>query len=237
MTRALTWDGCLNVRDLGGVPLEGGGETRFRTLIRADSVRRLTDDGWHSLAGHGIRRVVDLRWQEELADDPPRDIDVEVVHVSLLGSYDPAVDGDMDGFVSRRDIVGFRVAGYSRWLERYRGEFAKALAALADADGPAVFHCTSGKDRTGLVAALVLRLAGASIDEIATDYALSERNVLTGDEEVEEYFLRATPAEGMALTLSALESRHGSVRDYLRGCGLDEARMALLRDRLRVNPM
>lgn len=237
MTRALSWEGCLNVRDLGGVPLEDGGETRFGTLVRSDSVHRLTDAGWRSLAEHGIRRVVDLRWQEEIVDDPPRDVDVDAVHVSLLGTYDPAVDGDMDGFIRHRDVVGFRVDGYSRWLERFPGEFARALAAIADADGPVVFHCTSGKDRTGLIAALVLRLAGASIDSVAADYALSERNLLTGDEAVEDAFLRATPAEGMARTLAGLESRHGSVRDYLDGCGLDQARIASLRDRLRVNPV
>ena len=232
MTRALDWPGCVNVRDLGGVPLAGGGETRFGRLVRSDSVGRLTEEGWRSFAAHGIRRVVDLRWHEELADDPPRDAGVEVVHVSLLGAFDPDVDRGMDEYLAADDVAGFRAEGYTRWLDTYRAEFAQALAAIADADGPVVFHCRSGKDRTGLVAALLLRLAGASIDDVAVDYALSEANLVTGDEEREVHFLRATPAEGMARTLAWLEERHGGAEAYLRGCGLDDGRIERLRARL-----
>jgi protein tyrosine/serine phosphatase len=232
LTRVLDWDGCLNVRDLGGVPLEDGGETRFGELVRSDSVRRLTDEGWRSFVEHGIRRVVDLRWREELAEDPPRDLGVEVAHVSLLGAFDPDVDGRMHDYIAADDIVGFRVDGYTRWLDSFRPEFGRALAAIADSDGPTVFHCKSGKDRTGLVAALLLRLAGASIDDVADDYALSEANLLSGDEEKETYFLRATPAEGMARTLAWLEERYGGVEPYLRGCGLDDERLERLRTRL-----
>lgn len=232
MTRALDWQGCLNVRDLGGVPLEGGGETRYGVLVRSDSIRRLTDEGWRSFAEHGIRRVVDLRWHEELAEDPPRDLGVEVVHVSLLGDFDPDVDANMHAFIAAGDTAGFRVDSYTRWLATYRDEFAETLAAIADATGAVVFHCRSGKDRTGLIAALLLRLAGASIDEVAADYALSEPNLLIGDEDVERYFVLATPAEGMARTLAWLEDRYGSVAGYLRACGLDEGRIEQLRARL-----
>ena len=82
---ALDWEGCLNVRDLGGLPTEDGRRTRAARVVRADNVRRLTDAGWRSLAEHGVTRIVDLRWPEELAEDPPRDVEIDVVHVSLLG--------------------------------------------------------------------------------------------------------------------------------------------------------
>ncbi|HVW90109.1 MAG TPA: tyrosine-protein phosphatase [Gaiellaceae bacterium] len=232
MTRALRWDGCLNVRDLGGVPLAGGGETRFGELVRADSVPHLSEEGWRAFAEHGIRRVVDLRWPEERADDPPHGVDVEVVHVSLLGPYDPDVDGELPAYIAADDVVGFRFDGYTRWLDTHRPRFAEALGAIADSDGPTVFHCRGGKDRTGLVAALLLRLAGASIDDVAADYALSEANFLTGGEEKATYFVFATPAEGMARTLAWLEERHGGVEPYLRGCGLDGTLLERLRTRL-----
>ncbi|HVU77720.1 MAG TPA: tyrosine-protein phosphatase [Gaiellaceae bacterium] len=232
MTRTLAWQGCVNVRDLGGVPLEGGGETRFGELVRADSIPQLTDEGWRAFADHGVRRVVDLRWPEERADDPPRDVDVEVVHVALLGAYDPDVDGNMRQYIEADDIVGFRVDGYTRWLADHRAEFAQALTAIADADGPVVFHCRGGKDRTGLVAALLLRLAGVSIAEVAADYALSEANFLAGGETGGAYFVLATPEQGMARTLEWLDDRYGGVEAYLLGCGLDEARLERLRSRL-----
>lgn len=232
MTRVLAWQGCLNVRDLGGVPLGGGGETRFGELIRADSVPHLSEEGWRAFAEHGIRRVVDLRWPEERADDPPHGVDVEVVHVSLLGAYDPDVDRDMPAYIAADDIVGFRVGGYTRWLDEYRAHFAEALGAIADSGGPTVFHCRGGKDRTGLVAALLLRLAGASIEDVAADYALSEANFLSGDETKAAYFVFATPAAAMARTLAWLEERHGGVELYLRACGLDDGRLERLRARL-----
>ena len=88
---ALAWEGCLNVRDLGGLPTEDGRRTRDGSVIRSDNIRRLTDAGWRSLAAHGVERIVDLRFPEELADDPPRDVDLDVVHVSVLG---PELDLD-----------------------------------------------------------------------------------------------------------------------------------------------
>jgi hypothetical protein len=114
VTRTLDWDGCFNVRDLGGLPLEDGGETRRGVLVRSDSVRKLSDDGWRSLEAHGIERIVDLRWPEELAEDPPRELALDVVHVSLLGTYDPDFRDDVDEFMATGDPAGpvcFRLAG------------------------------------------------------------------------------------------------------------------------------
>ncbi|MEX0673173.1 MAG: tyrosine-protein phosphatase, partial [Gaiellaceae bacterium] len=75
-TRELVWDGCVNVRDLGGLPTGDGRTTLFERVVRADSVRQLTEAGWQALAEYGVRRIVDLRWHDELAQDPRRDLDV-----------------------------------------------------------------------------------------------------------------------------------------------------------------
>ncbi len=231
MTRELRWAGCVNVRDLGGVPVADGGETRPSVLFRADNVRKLTDEGWRALADHGVTRIVDLRWTEEIERDPPRDVDVEVVHVSVLGAYDPTVDDGIDEFLPS-DVAGYRVRLYTDWLERYRPLFAEAVAAIADADGPVVFHCAGGKDRTGLVAAILLRLAGAEPAAIAADYALSERAFLRGGEEGEALFVLATPAAGMERTLEHVDRAYGGVEEYLRGAGVTEEQLARLRERL-----
>ncbi|MDX6511355.1 MAG: protein-tyrosine phosphatase, partial [Gaiellaceae bacterium] len=83
---ALTWEGLLNVRDLGGHPTEDGAVTRHRVVVRADALRQLSDAGWEALAGYGIARIVDLRFHDEREADPPRDLPAELVHVSLLGA-------------------------------------------------------------------------------------------------------------------------------------------------------
>ena len=244
MTRALEWDGCLNVRDLGGVAVEGGGETRFHSLIRSDNVRGLTDAGWRALAAHDVARIVDLRWPEELAEDPPRDVDIDVVHISLLGTLDRDFSDDIADYMAADDPAGYWASSYIRILDAYAANFGRALAAIADApDGPVVFHCAGGKDRTGLVAALLLRLAGAGIDEIARDYALTEpmrsrgpdpwvEAAPTGWERARRLFMQHTPPEAMRRALEHLEREHGSVESYLRSAGLDDARLAALRERL-----
>jgi protein-tyrosine phosphatase len=232
VTRRIEWEGCLNVRDLGGVALADGGETPRGVLFRGDSVSKLTAGGWRALEERGVTRIVDLRWREERAADPPRDVDVEVVHVSVLGAYDEGVDDGVEEFLPGNDAAGYRAQAYASWLERYRPLFVDAVRAIADARGPVLFHCAGGKDRTGLVAALLLRLAGAPPAEVAADYALSERYLLRGDEDERERFARATPAEAMARTLEHLDRTYGSAEEYLRGGGLDDARIARLKELL-----
>ena len=239
MTRSLEWAGCVNVRDLGGVPLAGGGETRYGVLVRADNVRNLDDEGWDALAEHGITRIVDLRWPEELAEDPPRDVDIDVVHVSLLGTLDPEYDSQIEQYMAKDDPGGFWSRQYLEFLERYRAEFGRAVGAIADAPGPALFHCAGGKDRTGLIAALLLRLAGAEIDDIAADYSLSGPNLHrrpnpwvesapTEAERGRRLFMGRTPPEAMARTLEQL----GDVEEYLRSAGVTDDQLARLKERL-----
>lgn len=247
-TRSISWDGCLNVRDLGGLPTEDGGETRSGRVIRADNVGRLSARGWQTLADHGVTRIVDLRWPEEAAADPPRDLEIEVVSVSVLGdSMDASLawlhelDANLDEV---EDVADHYAWSYVEFLERHRDRFGRALAAIADAEGPVVIHCMGGKDRTGLVAALLLRLAGVDVDEIAHDYALSGPNLAahlqvwldeapTERDRRRREKLSQTPAAGMRRVIETLEERYGTVAAYLEAAGLSAAQLDDLRGRLR----
>lgn len=242
---ALEWEGCLNVRDLGGLPTEDGRTTRYGAVVRSDNIRKLTDAGWRSLAGHGVTRIVDLRWPEELAEDQPRDVDIDVVHVSVLGeSYDEDYVAQLDAHLrSVDDVADHYVFAYVDWLERYRARFGRAFAAIADADGAVVVHCLGGKDRTGIVAALLLRLARVSLDTIGEDYAVTAANLEPStskwipaiEDEVERAKwakLRDTPAHAMTRVVRAIESRYGDVASYLRAAGLSEEQVDRLRGRL-----
>lgn len=247
MSRILSWDGCVNVRDLGGIPTEDGARTRFGVVIRSDNVGGLSPEGWRAFEEHGVARIVDLRWPEERAQDPPRDVDVEVVHVSVLG---PRIDDEdfgrqLDAHLDSVDDVADHYAwSYEQFLERNRPRFGQALAAIADVDGKVVIHCMGGKDRTGLVSALLLRLAGASLEEIGRDYALSGPNLSgAGDGWVEaapdalerrrREMLSTTPASAMMRVVADLERRHGSVAGYLTAAGLRPEQIDRLRERLR----
>ncbi len=243
-TRDLAWDGCLNVRDLGGLPTENGKRTRFGSVIRADSVGLLTPDGWRALLETGVTRIVDLRAQVEIDEDPPRGSDVEVVHVPVLDHFDEesweeirALSEAAPSHAAATELV------YLRFLEHCRPSFVKAVEAVATAPGPVVFHCHGGKDRTGLVAAILLRLAGVPVEVIVEDYALSEgrleprhrRWLADAQDEAERARIErisATPGEAMRTVLDALDRRYGGVARYLLDGGLSREALEAARSRL-----
>lgn len=246
--RTISWDGCVNVRDLGGLPTEDGHETRSGWVIRSDNVGKLSAAGWRTLADHGVVRIIDLRWPEEIAGDPPRDVDVEVVRISVLGeTMDASLPHirDLDAHLDDvEDVADHYAWSYVEFLERNRDRFGLAVAAVADAAGPVVIHCMGGKDRTGLVAALLLRLAGVEPEEIAQDYALSGPNLAaylqfwlddapTERDRRRREKLSQTPAAGMRRALESIEERYGGVAAYLDAAGVTPDQIDRLRARLR----
>lgn len=247
--RDLVWDGCLNVRELGGLPTADGGETCYGAVVRADSVHQLSDEGWQALVDHGIRTVIDLRGEHERADDQPAEAPVEVVHVPFMEAgeaeweeigreLDAAVAGAPDVPTATRDV-------YLIFLEQFRSNIAAAIRAVANApDGGIVIHCAGGKDRTGLLSAFLLRLAGVGVDEIAADYSLSEDRLRPRHEawfeaaETEEELERLrriaqTPAASMVGVFAELEHRYGGLEAYLARAGLTTEELELVRERLR----
>jgi protein-tyrosine phosphatase len=244
--RNLTWDGCVNVRDLGGHPTEDGSETRFGAVVRADCVRQLSDAGWNALVAHGIRTIVDLRFHSELEADPPRQLPVDVVHISLLGHPDPERWAEIDAIADAAgDPITSTRAVYLEFLERFGENFATSVAAVADArEGGVCVHCQAGKDRTGLVCALLLRLARVRRETVAIDYAVSGQNLAPlhdrwiaqaedAGERARRERVSAGPAEAMLQVLEELERRYGSVAEYLLAAGATPAELDRARARLR----
>jgi len=244
--RRLDWEGCFNVRDLGGHPTEDGGETRMGAIVRADSVRRLTEDGWKALVEYGIRRIVDLRLASEFEDDVPGELPVEAVHVSFFENISLERQLEIAQlWLGAPDEVSATRDGYLEMLDTYRANVAAAIRAVASApEGGVLIHCMGGKDRTGLIAALLLRLAGVSVPDIATDYGLSAENIKplwqqwlddASDETERELRRRlsASPAEAMEQVLENLEREHQSVRQYLLDAGVPDSELDQIVARLR----
>jgi protein-tyrosine phosphatase len=247
--RDLVWDGCLNVRELGGLPTADGGETRRGAVVRADSVRQLSDDGWRALVDHGVRLVVDLRGDHEREEDPPAELPVEVVHVPFMEASDAEweeIAGELDAATAAApdDATSTRDA-YLIFLERFKDNVAASLRAVAHApEGGVVIHCVGGKDRTGLLTAFLLHLAGVDEERIAQDYALSEERLRARHEawfeaaESEEELQRLrriaqTPSESMLGVFAELKRRYGGVEEYLREAGASDEELELARARLR----
>jgi hypothetical protein len=246
--RDLQWEGCLNVRDLGGLPTDNQGETRYGSIVRADSVRQLTDAGWQAAADYGVRTVVDLRGDYELRDDPPGDVPLTVAHVPFMeaneGEWDAIANEIEAGAAAAPDAVAATRDVYLIFLRHFQRNAAAGVRAVAHApEGGVVVHCVGGKDRTGLLCAFLLDLAGVGIEDIAADYALSEERLQprheqwlaeaeTEAERERLHRISRTPAESMIGVFEELERRHGGVKQFLRSAGASDEDLELAAARL-----
>ena len=243
--RNLSWDGLLNARDLGGHPTEDGGETRWRSVVRADSVRQLSEEGWQAVVDYGIRTVVDLRSEEELAADPPAQLPVDAVNVSFFADRPDVFEQVEAASIRATNHAEATREVYLIFLEHFRANVAQAIRAVGRApEGGVVVHCVGGKDRTGLVTAFLLHLAGIDTEQIGADYALSEERLRSRHEvwiaeaetDAERERLRRvlqSPAASMVGVLEELEQRYGSLEGYLRSAGVADDDLERARARLR----
>ena len=196
--------GCRNARDVGGLPTVDGAATRFRALLRSDHHGELTAAGLESIRTAGVSRVIDLRRDREVAAHPsPFAGDPVYSHVAVLP-----------------DVTTYEYPddSYGPLLDNNQERVAAAFRAIADAPpGGVLVHCRGGRDRTGVLVALALSVAGVTPDAIAEDYALTENS----------------PATTMLNTLDHLEREYGDVPAYLRKVGVSQAEIDAVRDRLR----
>ena len=238
-SRRLEWDALLNARDLGGLPAANGRETRHGALVRSDSLAGLTPAGRDAVLAYGVRTVVDLRLPFELKAEPNPFAGrgrhgVTYHNVSFI---DPA---------SRPPGIATTLAeDYSSMLDRFGRRVAAVVTTIADAaDGGVLIHCAAGKDRTGLIVALLLSTLGVAPELIAEDYALTAEALRTRDEryladgpgeraerEAAIRHFRARP-EVMTEVLAGLAERFGGAEPYLLAAGVRPADLDRIRDRM-----
>lgn len=234
--------GPHNIRDLGGLPRAGGGATLPGRVLRACAMQGLPAEGRGALVAGGLSTVIDLRSDAERAAVPPPFAGVAGVETRALPLFaDLAPITVMMG-----DDPGFRLeTRYVRALEIAAPRFAAVIGAIAEAaPGMVLFHCTAGKDRTGLIAALLLGLAGVERDAVVADYArtategaaliadLRARGLAAGADPATLATILASPPEAMAATLAVLDARFGGAAGYLADAGLPPAAAAAAAARL-----
>jgi protein-tyrosine phosphatase len=238
--RHLSWEGCLNVRDLGGLPTADGRATAWKAVIRADLLGRLTAAGKQVLLDYGVQTVIDLRPAKEIAGQPsaftPESGEVHY-HCRPMEHYYPHVSAEINQAQNRAEVYGLI-------LHHYPDLTADVMRTILNAPpGGVVIHCHSGMDRTGTIAAMLLALAGVDADLIAADYAQSQLNLKPmfdgyaaemGDEAQNNFWMRPTAGpEMMQRLLTYLNENYGGAVGYLTAAGLSSGEIEGLRGRLR----
>ncbi len=221
--RVLAWDGCMNVRDLGGLSTCDGRMTRWGAVVRSDTPARLTEAGWSTLYEYGIRTIITLRTHGMVEDElnvTPRYPDLEMVQLAI----EDITDQEFLQRWAASNLWGtplyFKDA-LRRWPERH----AAVISAFAQAQpGGVLFHCIRGNDRTGIITLLLLALVGVMPDEIIADYEISRP-----DPERDELLARENTSVRDAI-LSALEGLN--IENYLHDGGVSQDDLAAVRRRL-----
>jgi protein-tyrosine phosphatase len=239
--RHVVFDTLFNVRDLGGYRTTDGRITRWQTLYRADGINRVSGADLDRLAALGLRTVVDLRTHGELEERgrfPVDALPVAYHHLPVIRETWENWDLDPD-----LEPVGFLVRRYQEMLDEGAPALAAALEVLADpAAYPAVFHCAAGKDRTGVLAAVVLGLLDVPDETVADDYGLSRAamdtlvewlrvnapEALDAMTDQPAAFLDAPP-RAMHEVLALVRAEHGTMAGYVASIGVGADTVAALR--------
>ncbi|GAA0950396.1 tyrosine-protein phosphatase [Kribbella koreensis] len=230
VSRDLDWDGAVNARDLGGLPA-GSGAIQPGRVYRSARPDLLTDTGWKQLAEAGVGTVIDLR------NDYER-LEVRVLDVIQHHPIEDPQDAEfMAVWGDRLDSPAY----YSEVLRRWPGLVTSVFARIADApEGGVLVHCKAGRDRTGMIIAMLLQLVGTPVADILDDYELGLRTI--------NAYYEATPAAGETpLDPDALEQHCADnclamvaflgstdVAGYLTNSGLTFEQLDRLRERLTL---
>ncbi|MER7763267.1 tyrosine-protein phosphatase [Streptomyces sp. NPDC097619] len=258
--RQVPLQGAVNVRDLGGYRTYTGGTVRQGRVFRGDALSKLTDADLTVVAGLGLRKAVDFRIPLEVqydgADRLPAGPAVVARPVSDLGLFGTLITVISSGDPARQEAIlgGGRAEAYMRDIYRTfvtdpanRAQFAATLRELADGQGPLLYHCTSGKDRTGWLSYVLLRALGVPVSSAEQDYLASNTFRAAYDARLREGLkqsgrmrnpdllipLQEVRQDYLAAATARMEADYGSFYGYLtQGLGLDLGVLSRLQDRL-----
>ncbi len=236
--RLIELEGVVNLRDVGGYPAGEGRRTRYGRLLRSASVHGLSEAGKQQLIERGLRHVIDLRHDHETQQSPNTFADSEAVryvNVSLFAGLAP--DRVPIG------VIPTLTEMYIEILDSSRDQIREAVLPFAD-EGAGLVHCTAGKDRTGIIVALLLDLAGVDRETITHDYALTdvylepmrdafrEHARTAGIDMVQYEHMISCQPDYITAFLDHLTERYGGAEAYLLKAGLSAREVAAIRDNL-----
>ena len=239
LQRHLAIQGTYNIRDLGGYKTRDGSLTRWGTLLRSDKLYHLSPASKQAIIDLGVKTIVDLRYSIEMETEPDDFAHSQVVHYMPMPLYELSGDGTLPAIPDNLEEM------YTMILDHRQGQIAKTFRTLfAPGALPGLYHCTAGKDRTGLMSALILGAVGVPEETIIEDYVLSARYLnhlldqlrkqakqMGYDTAWYDRLLTCEPAT-MRRTLDHLAKHYGDIHSYLLKTGLSQAELEQYRQAL-----
>jgi protein-tyrosine phosphatase len=235
--------GTYNVRDLGGLPTLTGQQTKSHRMLRSGNLDKIPVASQEQLLTYGVATIVDIRDEWEVAHYPnvfEHSPHVKYHNLPLLGdvlSNDATWKSESDAYEYLHEL-------YIKYLERCQNQIAKIFTAIADGESITLFHCHAGKDRTGLIAALLLSVVGVANHDIAEDYRVSDTQITHLINEWRQYALQhghdmerfnrkvASVPQTIIETLHFVQSKYGDTSNYLQTCGVSKASLTQLQEYL-----
>jgi len=235
--RDLQWPDCLNMRDLGGLPVSGGGKTRFGAVVRGDHPSHLTSAGWDELWDYGIRTVISLETDTYNAETyAHNNLPLSLDRRGLTHLRFRIEDGNDEQFMAAWAATGlwgtplYFAEAVARWPQR----LAALVRHVAHCQpGGVLLHCGRGCDRTGLATYVLLTLAGASSEDIAADYALSAERLAAREPGFEQQLQDLLAAQGSSVEEAFSElAASVDLEQSLLANGLPASDLASARERM-----
>lgn len=247
--RRLPLMGLHNARDLGGYPTRYGKSTQFRRFVRSEVPKSLTAEDLSFLHNYGIRTSVDFRGPNELERHPNQLQAQDWISYRSCPTFNQQVAmGSSPEALKMKKLDAF-----VKWSEKYcemldmcQDWVKDTLEFMSDCPGGVMFNCTTGKDRTGIVSALLLSIAGVPDSDIVADYCVSQIYLVPVYEQLhsslpathedgtvnftDPFF--CTEPENMALMMKYINDRFGSTEEYVQVCGVSLSIIDRLRSRL-----
>ena len=224
--RKIILEGAHNVRDIGGYKIDQNHITKWRKFIRSDGLENLTKNDIEKLLDYGLKIDIDLRSKQEYDIWKDKLIDVEDISyfsVELLKDLE----------ITSKTLGGL----YVDTLESCKKEIYDVFKIiLANLDKTILFHCSAGKDRTGMIAAILLMIAGVSHKDIVDDYAVTRENLAQiidkfsyeNDENLKNYL--GSETEHMEKFLNYIEKKYGKIEVYLESIGINKEEIYILKE-------
>jgi protein-tyrosine phosphatase len=235
-------EGTHNVRDMGGYTTDDGKTTKIGMLIRSGNLDKLPEVAQQQLIDYGVKTIVDLRSEWEQKHYPNVFTEASQMKYYNLPLVSDTLSNNEAWQAVENDYTELHEL-YIKYLEWCQPQIVSIITTIADADSAIILHCHAGKDRTGIIAALLLSSVGVSDTAISQDYSLTGGEIPHLIAEWRDYYLSkgrdiaqierevATKPETMMSMLKYIEDTYGSMTAYLESCGVTSSTLMKLREK------